>query len=264
MAFEKAPTIAKHQAHENDTGSTPGAGRAPHGADQLPDGTTFKCARQGSSQPSGPSEDGRQAPQRLLTYLQAHRRRAVPPDHSGSWTPPLTTSRVSSFARALRPRVLCFPQRSLALRAQASARSDRGKNRMQRIEKTFAGRRLMHRDGRMAKQAAGSRRRPVRRHDGPRRRHRQRQAEPAPVLPAAWSSTGRRPTPRARFPAASSSAKAAHTTHEILSARIIDRSIRPLFPGGLQERSPGLRLRHLRRTRRTTPTSSAFSRPRMR
>jgi polyribonucleotide nucleotidyltransferase len=55
-----------------------------------------------------------------------------------------------------------------------------------------------------------------------------------------------RPTPRARSPAGSSSAKGARTITR--SSRPHHRSLHPAaLPGGLQERGPGLRLRHLRR-----------------
>ena len=104
---------------------------------------------------------------------------------------------------------------------------------MQRIEKQFAGRKLIIETGRMAKQAAGSA---------------LVQFGDTMVLAAVTvsdnkarspssrsrSSTAKRPTPPARSPAASSSAKAARTTTRSCRARIIDRSIRPLFPEGFK------------------------------
>ena len=128
---------------------------------------------------------------------------------------------------------------------------------MQRIEKTFAGRKLVIETGRMAKQAAGSAARAVRRHDGARRRHRERQAKHAPVLPADSSSTAKRPTPPARSRAASSSAKGARTTTRssrrasstARSARSSRKASRTKCRSSSTSSPP---------TRRTTPTCSAL------
>jgi polyribonucleotide nucleotidyltransferase len=48
------------------------------------------------------------------------------------------------------------------------------------------------------------------------------------------SSIARRPTLPGKFPADSSSGRAGRATTRFLSARIIDRSIRPLFPEGFK------------------------------
>ena len=86
----------------------------------------------------------------------------------------------------------------------------------------------------MAKQAAGSAARAVRRHHGARGRHGERQRRARSTSSRSSSSTARRPTPPARSRAATSSAKAARATPRSSSARIIDRSIRPLFPEGFK------------------------------
>ena len=51
------------------------------------------------------------------------------------------------------------------------------------------------------------------------------------------------------------------TEKETLTSRLIDRPIRPLFARGLQERDASHRHRARRTTWRTTPISSAWSRP---
>ena len=83
---------------------------------------------------------------------------------------------------------------------------------MQRVEREFAGRKLIIETGRMAKQAAGSALVQYRRDDGPRRGHGQRQSQARCPSSRSRSNTRRRPTPPARFPAASSSAKGVRTT----------------------------------------------------
>ena len=117
---------------------------------------------------------------------------------------------------------------------------------MQRVEKTFAGRKLVIETGRMAKQAAGSA---------------LVQFGDTMVLAAVTVSDNesplaffpllveyrRRPTPPARSRAASSSAKGARSDDEILVGAHHRPLDPPALPGRLQERSPGLHLRHLGR-----------------
>ena len=115
---------------------------------------------------------------------------------------------------------------------------------MQRIEKTFAGRQLVIETGRMAKQAAGSAS-SVRRHHGPRRRHGQRQAKPARLLPAPRrvprEDVRRRQDSRRLHQARRSPERRRDPLGP--HHRSFDS---PALPGRLQERSPGLHLRHLR------------------
>ena len=104
---------------------------------------------------------------------------------------------------------------------------------MQRIEKTFAGPQARHRDRPHGEAGRRIRLVTVRRHDGPRRRHGQRQAEPAPVLPA----PGRVPEKTyaaGKIPGGFIKREGRPHDDEILAARIIDRSIRPLFPEGFK------------------------------
>ena len=77
------------------------------------------------------------------------------------------------------------------------------------------------------------------------------------------STTRRRPTPPARSPAASSSARAGRREKEILTSRLIDRPIRPLFPKGFRYETQVIAT-VLSPTRRTTPTCSRCSAPRRR
>ena len=51
------------------------------------------------------------------------------------------------------------------------------------------------------------------------------------------------------------------TEKEILTSRLIDRPLRPLFPEGLQPRDADHRLRASRPTARTIPTSSPSTAP---
>src|SRR3954453_15075355 len=104
---------------------------------------------------------------------------------------------------------------------------------MQRGEKTFAGRRLIIETGRMAKQAAGSCL--VTFGD-------------TMVLPAVTVSDNKSPLPffpltveyrektyaAGKIPGGFIKREGRPSDNEILSARIIDRSIRPLFPEGFQ------------------------------
>ena len=66
------------------------------------------------------------------------------------------------------------------------------------------------------------------------------QREPMPgkgFLPDDGRLSGNAPTPRDAFPAASSNAKAGRPRREILTSRLIDRPIRPLFPEGFTLKS---------------------------
>src|SRR3954447_15680139 len=104
---------------------------------------------------------------------------------------------------------------------------------MQRIEKTFAGRRLVIETGRMAKQAAGSA---------------LVQFGDTMVLAAVTVSDNQSPLPflpltveyrektyaAGKIPGGFIKREGRPSDGEILSARIIDRSIRPLFPEGFQ------------------------------
>ena len=84
---------------------------------------------------------------------------------------------------------------------------------------------------------AGRRRRarPVRRdrRAGHRDRERERRGR-ASTSSRSPATTARRRSPPARSPAASSSARAARREKEILTSRLIDRPLRPLFPKGFR------------------------------
>jgi len=104
---------------------------------------------------------------------------------------------------------------------------------MQRVERTFAGRRLVIETGRMAKQAAGSA---------------VVQFGDTMVLAAVTVSDNQSPLPffpltveyreksyaAGKIPGGFIKREGRPHDHEILSARIIDRSIRPLFPEGFK------------------------------
>jgi polyribonucleotide nucleotidyltransferase len=104
---------------------------------------------------------------------------------------------------------------------------------MQRVERTFAGRRLVIETGRMAKQAAGSA---------------LVQFGDTMVLAAVTVSDNQSPLPffpltveyreksyaAGKIPGGFIKREGRPHDHEILSARIIDRSIRPLFPEGFK------------------------------
>src|SRR3954463_13863763 len=104
---------------------------------------------------------------------------------------------------------------------------------MQRVEKTFAGRKLVIETGRMAKQAAGSA---------------LGQFGDTMVLAAITVSETQSPLPffpltveyrektyaAGKIPGGFIKREGRPADSEILSARIIDRSIRPLFPEGFQ------------------------------
>src|SRR5688500_8506293 len=104
---------------------------------------------------------------------------------------------------------------------------------MQRIETTFAGRKLVIETGRMAKQAAGSA---------------TVQFGDTMVLAAATVSENQSPLPffpflveyreksyaAGKIPGGFIKREGRPSDAEILSARIIDRSIRPLFPEGIK------------------------------
>src|SRR5437868_4837283 len=104
---------------------------------------------------------------------------------------------------------------------------------MQRIEKTFAGRRLVIETGRMAKQAAGSCL--ITYGD-------------TMVLATVTVSENKSPLPffpltveykektyaAGKIPGGFIKREGRPSDHEILAARIIDRSIRPLFPEGFK------------------------------
>lgn len=104
---------------------------------------------------------------------------------------------------------------------------------MQRIERTFAGRPLVIETGRMAKQAAGSA---------------VVQFGETMVLAAVTVSENKSPLPffpltveykektyaAGKIPGGFIKREGRPHDHEILAARIIDRSIRPLFPEGFQ------------------------------
>src|SRR5439155_13291871 len=103
----------------------------------------------------------------------------------------------------------------------------------QRVEKTFAGRRLVIESGRMAKQAAGSA---------------LVQFGDTMVLAAVTVSDNQSPLPffpltveykertysAGKIPGGYIKREGRPSDGEILSARIIDRSIRPLFPDGFK------------------------------
>src|SRR5439155_11023810 len=104
---------------------------------------------------------------------------------------------------------------------------------MQRVEKTFAGRKLIIESGRMAKQAAGSA---------------VVQFGDTMVLAALTVSDNQSPQPffpllveyrektyaAGKIPGGFIKREGRPSDNEILSARIIDRSIRPLFPEGFK------------------------------
>src|SRR4029453_14018266 len=104
---------------------------------------------------------------------------------------------------------------------------------MQRVEKTFAGRKLSIETGRMAKQAAGSA---------------LVQFGDTMVLAAVTVSDNQSPLPffpplaeyrektyaAGKIPGGFIKREGRPSDNEILSARIIDRSIRPLFPEGFK------------------------------
>src|ERR687893_2662183 len=104
---------------------------------------------------------------------------------------------------------------------------------MQRVERTFAGRRLVIETGRMAKQAAGSA---------------VVQFGDTMVLAAVTVSENQSPLPffpllveyreksyaAGKIPGGFIKREGRPSDAEILSARIIDRSIRPLFPEGFK------------------------------
>ena len=135
---------------------------------------------------------------------------------------------------------------------------------MKRVERTFAGRRLVIETGRMAKQAAGSAvvtfgetmvLAAVTVSDN---------VSSLPFFPLTVEYK-EGPTPRARSPAVSSSARAPAGRGDPLGA-----DHRPVHPaavsGGIQERGPGLHLRDLGRpgerrrcARRSSPTSVAIN-----
>ena len=114
MRGEYTPWLLKRHRRSRSTGRTRGhriargADRAPDGADQLPDGA-LPDPRQGPSRPPRPPQDGWQAPP-PPDLPEANRRRAVPPDHHGTWPPPLT--RIGERIRAgrrTRPARFSFP-----------------------------------------------------------------------------------------------------------------------------------------------------------
>src|SRR5690349_3326954 len=104
---------------------------------------------------------------------------------------------------------------------------------MQRVEKTFAGRKLIIETGRMAKQAAGSA---------------LVQFGDTTVLAAVTVSDNQSPLPffpltveyrertysAGKIPGGYIKREGRPSDSEILSARIVDRSIRPLFPEGFK------------------------------
>ena len=104
---------------------------------------------------------------------------------------------------------------------------------MHRIETQFAGRPLIIETGRLAKQAAGS---------ASLRFGDTWSSPPSPSPPTSRpsrssrspSSTARRPTPPARFPGGFIKREGRPSDKEILAGRLIDRSIRPLFPEGFK------------------------------
>ena len=73
------------------------------------------------------------------------------------------------------------------------------------------------------------------------RRVRRRSRSPASISSRSPSTTRKRPSPPAKSRAAFSSAKAGPTEKEILTSRLIDRPIRPLFPEGYPQRNAGRR-----------------------
>ena len=88
MSFEKAPTIAKYRADAEDTGSPPVqiallTERINYLASHFRSHVKDNHSRRGLLKMVGKRR-------RLLDVSQANRRRAVPPDHHGSWPPPLT------------------------------------------------------------------------------------------------------------------------------------------------------------------------------
>src|SRR5437762_4800128 len=111
--------------------------------------------------------------------------------------------------------------------------SRKTKERMERIEREFAGRKLVIETGRMAKQAAGSA---------------LVQFGETQVLAAVTVSDNQSPLPffpllveyrertysAGKIPGGYIKREGRPSDNEILSARIIDRSIRPLFPEGFK------------------------------
>jgi hypothetical protein len=107
MAFEKAPTVAKHKAHENDTGSTRvQVALLTERINYLND-HHFRSHTKGPSQPPWPAEDGRQA-ETPPDLPATHGRRYVPAAHPGTWNPLLTAESLPAArgAHSCDPRVL--------------------------------------------------------------------------------------------------------------------------------------------------------------
>ena len=133
---------------------------------------------------------------------------------------------------------------------------------MQRIETQFAGRPLVIETGRMAKQAAGSA---------------LVQYGDTMVLAAVTVSPNISTLPffpltveyrektyaAGKIPGGFIKREGRPSDKEILASRLIDRSIRPLFPEGFKNEVQVF-VTSSRPTRRTTPTSSASSPPRPR
>ena len=147
MAFEKGTDRREVPDARDRHWLDPRSGRAAHRAHQLPD-RPLPGPQEGSSRSPWAPQDGRKAsPSAQLP--EAHGCRRLPQDHPGTG-PPVLVHVMSTIARAqrLRPARFVFPACVHSL--------SRHKAMMQRIEKTFAGRKLVIETGRMAKQAAGS------------------------------------------------------------------------------------------------------------
>ena len=253
MSFDKQAIMVKQRVARDRHRVGQGAGGAAHRADQLPH-RSLPDPRQGSSRPTRVAQDGRAAPapsaritsssNDLATYRALIERARSP-------------ALIAAFASGRPRHDAGAPSRYWAHSAQGQVVT------VHRIEDAVRRPAAQARD-RTTRQAG--------------RRILLIQFGETVVLAAVTVSSNQSTLPffpltveyrektyaAGKIPGGFIKREGRPSDKEILAARVIDRSIRPLFPEGLQERGPGLRDRRCRPTRRTTPTSSAWWPPRRR